>query len=440
MASAILEEDVRASTLADSPAASKALPEGPATVFWIVLAAFVVRVAFLFLAKTYRYDRSADLVTANEITNIAISIVKGRGFSRPFVDGYTLPTAWVAPAYPYFVALVFRLFGNMTRASITFVLMIQGLFSALTVVPILGIARRTVGRRAGLCAAWAWALFPWFAKWSVTWIWDMSLSALLLSLLLWYALRLPDMPSNRTWLGFGALCGLALLVNPALLTFIPVALAWCGFELHRRKQEWLKPAVISMLVCATVISPWLVRNRAVFGQWVFLRSNFGFEFALGNYHGSLGRGWGGRHPTGNPTELQKYEQMGEIGYVQAKQAQAVQFVMRMPREFLTLTALRILYFWDGSDLDYTAPIQWYWMPFSFEVISFLLLPALLVAHRRNVTGWQMFFGVLVLYPIPYYLTFSQVRYRHAIEPLILLLISLAVVEFSSRAASLLHTR
>ena len=33
----------------------------------------------------------------------------------------------------------------------------------------------------------------------------------------------------------------------------------------------------------------------------------------------------------------------------------------------------------------------------------------------------------MLYPLPYYLTFSQVRYRHAIEPVILLLIANAGV-------------
>jgi hypothetical protein len=60
---------------------------------------------------------------------------------------------------------------------------------------------------------------------------------------------------------------------------------------------------------------------------------------------------------------------------------------------------------------------------------------LLVAHRRNLHAWQMFFGVLLLYPLPYYLTYSQVRYRHAIEPIILLLIAYAGVETVDKVAS-----
>jgi hypothetical protein len=284
-------------------------------------------------------------------------------------------------------------------------------------------------------AAWTWCLFPWFSKWSVTWLWETSLSALLLSLLFWYALSLPEAPARKSWAGFGALWGFTLLVNPALITFLPVSLAWCGYEMHRRKTQWLKPALASLLACAIVISPWLIRNRAVFGQWVFLRSNFGVEFALGNYHASLGRGWGGTHPSGNWKEFTKYWQMGEIAYVKARQAQAFQFVKDSPREFLELTAKRVSYFWDGSAMNFLTPIPWYWAPSSFIFLSFLVLPALLVAHRRNLHAWQMFFGAILLYPVPYYLTFSQVRYRHAIEPLLLLLIAYAGIAVAGKCAS-----
>jgi hypothetical protein len=73
------------------------------------------------------------------------------------------------------------------------------------------------------------------------------------------------------------------------------------------------------------------------------------------------------------------------------------------------------------------------MPSSFGVLSFLLLPALLVAYREQLHGWSMFFGELLLYPLPYYLTFSVSRYRHAIEPLIVLLISYAGIKAACAA-------
>jgi hypothetical protein len=163
----------------------------------------------------------------------------------------------------------------------------------------------------------------------------------------------------------------------------------------------------------------------VFGEWVFLRSNFGFEFALGNYHSSIGRGWGGTHPSGNAKELSKYLRMGEIAYIQSRQETAIQYVRTAPREFWALTAKRVLYFWDGSAMHYFTTIPWYWVPSSFLLFSVSLLPALLVAHRNYLHAWQMFFGVLLLYPVPYYLTFSHVRYRHVIEPVMLLMLCYA---------------
>jgi 4-amino-4-deoxy-L-arabinose transferase-like glycosyltransferase len=170
----------------------------------------------------------------------------------------------------------------MTHASSMFIFTVQSLLSALTVIPILGIAALTVGRRAGLWAAWTWILFPWFSKWSVTWLWEISLSTLLFALLFWYALYFPEAPTRKNCIGFGALWGFALLVNPALGSLLAVLLAWCSYDLHLRKRAWLKPALASILVSVIVISPWLLRNRVVFGHWVFLRSNFGAEFALGN--------------------------------------------------------------------------------------------------------------------------------------------------------------
>lgn len=393
----------------------------------LVLLALAVRLTILFAANTYELGRNDDGRISGETTNIARAIVEGRGFSSALNGVNPGPTAWMAPAYPYFVALVFRFLGFFTKPAIIAILIIQSLFSALTVVPILGIAGYTVGRRAGWLAAWAWSVFPWFSKWSVTWVWEMSLSAFLLSLLFWYALSLRQDSRLKAWCGFGALFGFALLVNPALAAFLPVALAWCCHEMYLAQKDWLKPAVVSVLACAVVISPWLVRNRLVFGRWVFLRSNFGFELALGNYHDSNGRGWGGGHPSGNPKEFQKYVKMGEIAYNDARQREALEFIKEYPGEFMSLNAKRFVYFWDGSAMDYFSPSAWYWFPSSFAVLSFLVLPGLLVTHRRKLHGWPMFFGVLLLYPFPYYLTSNQVRFRHAIEPLMLLLIAFAAV-------------
>jgi len=404
---------------------------------WLVVLAFAVRIAFMLAAHTYLFDnyRFDEYSYLNETTNIARSIAEGRGFSSPFGAAYTGPTAWIAPVYPNLCALFFKLFGPFSSQAAIAILTLQSLFSALTCLPILGIAGRSVGRRAGVVAALLWAVFPWFSKWAVSWVWEISLSTLLFACLFWYALRLAESASHRLWIGFGALWGVALLVNPALLPLLPASLLWCGFQLQRQRDPCLRPALLALVTCLLVISPWLVRNRVVFGQSVFLRDNFGFEFWLGNARYATPRGWIGQHPAGNAAELKRYRTMGEPAYVRWKLDDALAWIRQAPLEFVNRTARRAVYFWDGSAMGYRPAVAPYWLPWSFAAFSFLMLPAMLVAHRR-LHAWPLFFAALLLYPLPYYLTYNQVRYRHVLEPLMLLLLCFAAVElFTARRAA-----
>lgn len=409
---------------------------------WLVVAAFVVRIGFMLVLGTYRFDRRDDQSDVNEDTYIARSLAEGHGFSSPFSQTNTGPTAWVTPVYPYFVAFVFKHFGVMSHRSYLVIETVQSLFSALTVLPLLGVGLLAGSRRSGLAAAVLWAFFPWFSRWALTWIWETSLSALLLACLVWYALWLEEHGSARTWTGFGALWGLTLLVNPALALLLPVTLVFALYGQWRRGRAWIRPAITVAAMCFLLLSPWLVRNRVVMGQWVFLRDNFGFEFALGNYHLSFGRGWGGRHPSVNPREFDRYRALGELGYIQANTTEAWRFVRQYPGEFGTLCAQRAMYFWDGSAMLYRGPVAWYWLPWSFALFSFLLLPALLVCRRLNIKSTGMLFAIVLIYPIPYYLTHAPVRYRHMIEPVMILLLAFAAVEgigwLRSRRGAVIH--
>ncbi len=404
--------------------------------FRLFALALVVRLAFVVISHGIPFtdSRVPDNVSLiNETTNIAASLARGQGYSSPFIfmllgDLNTGPTSWIAPIYPYLCAFFFKIFGVYSNPAFLLIILLQCVFSALTCFPILGIAEQTVGRRAGYLAASLWAIFPWFSQWAVTWIWEISLSALLATTLIWFALRLTRSSSTWSWVGFGAFCGFALLVNPALLTVLVVSVAWTACHRRTSGQFNLRVVTLALLAFAMVLSPWILRNRIAFGQWVFIRSNFGFEFALANFHGSQGRDWAGRHPTSNPHELALYQAMGEPAYVATKFRSAKRFVAQYPMEFACLTIRRVLYFWDGAVMRYAHPTAAFWLPWSYMPWGILLLAAAIFACKRRIPGLWLFLGVILLYPIPYYLTFVQVRYRHVLEPLMLLLISYGVIE------------
>jgi len=77
------------------------------------------------------------------------------------------------------------------------------------------------------------------------------------------------------------------------------AFLYAACENHKAGKRWMRSLVISCVLFGALVSPWLIRNEAVFGKPVFFRSNYWFEFYLGNYHFSNGVGFSGKHPNNN---------------------------------------------------------------------------------------------------------------------------------------------
>jgi 4-amino-4-deoxy-L-arabinose transferase-like glycosyltransferase len=406
---------------AEAPATPESPPESPnyRNLYIVLLVCgFVLRFGFVLWKKTYVYIPGNAVPFGPEVCSIASHIVRGQGFSSPFHQD-TGPTAWVAPVYPYLVALVFRLFGIYSVASAIVLLGFQCLLAAATGITIHALSRRTLGVQTGFWAAWIWTLSPIFFRWPVSWIWDFAASAFLLSAVFIVTLDVAEKNTRKLWLSLGALWALIALTNPALLSLMPFSFLHSAFANHRKLRPWFASAALAGVLFAALVLPWLVRNERVFGRPVFFRSNFWFEFHLGNYHFSNGLGFSGKHPIANPAEMKKYADMGEMGYIDYYKADSLRFVREYRSEFLELTLHRTLWFWDGSPLIYQAR-EW-WKPWEFWPLSFLGWLGLLFVLTRRPRGWLLFAAAPVVYPIPYYFVFPVSKYRYAIEPELLLL-------------------
>jgi 4-amino-4-deoxy-L-arabinose transferase-like glycosyltransferase len=306
------------------------------------------------------------------------------------------------------------------------------------------IAKRTVGRGAALWAGWAWAVVPVFFQWPTTWVWDMAISALLLALAFMFALRLGESPrpASSAWASVGAFWGIALLTNPGLLTFLPFSLAWPFLQLKAQPlRSRVRLVATALLALAVVVAPWMVRNSLLYHRLTFIRGNFGFELHMGNFHYSNGMGWGGYHPSVNPRELEKYKTLGEAAYIRENQSVAMKFTRENPAEFLQLTIKRFVDFWDGTAIDYN-PLDPHWFIHRFAQpwpryihcgLSLLAFWGLLLAVGSRIKAAWLF-ASLILYPTAYYLTYTAPRYRHAIEPEMLIL-SVYLVYEVARAVS-----
>lgn len=395
--------------------------------------AFGLRVLCILAMHTYKVRTTEDNFGFGwEMGRIAASIASGHGFANPFQTP-TGPTAWEPPLTPYLMAGVFKIFGIYSHASAFVLLTINSLWSALTCVPIFLVARRSFGETVAVASAWTWALFPYVIYWDIKWMWETSLSALLITTIFWLAVSMEDTDGVKPWLRFGLLWGVAALNSPSLLSFLPASGLYVWYRRWRAGRRSLGAVLLASLIFLALITPWLVRNQRVFGQPVFLRTNFGAELRMGNGPYADGTWQYYLHPVHDLAEFRRYEQMGELAYVRARRDEAVAWIKANPGRFSIISFRKFIYYWYGVPRD----LRPAWLePLKnslFATSSLLTLFGVLLALRQRRPHAWLFFWLLLLYPLVYYVVFPHARYRHPVEPAITILSVFVITQAETRA-------
>ncbi len=385
-----------------------------------MLIAFLLRLTAIVVSRTYVFrDEQANFGFGWEMGRIAKSIATGHGYSSPFVAETNFPTAWEPPLYPYLMAGIFKVFGVYTHASAFILLAINSLFSALICVPLFFLGLRLFTLRVAKWAAWTWALFPYAMYWPVKWFWETSITAFVLTCLVLLTLKLTESRTVLPWLGWGALWGVAGLLNPSVLALLPFAGGWLAYRQFRTGKPWVARSIAAAAIFVIVLMPWLVRNYRVFGEPVFIRSNFGAEFRMGNGPGAAGLWMFWLHPKDNPIEFKKYNTIGEIAYVRSRKDEAFAFIRQHPATFAGICLRRFVYYW--TDPPWSGRI----IPpknIIFMASSILAFLGLGLVIRNRVPGGFLLAATLLAYPLIYYFVYPHPRYRAPIEPVISLLI------------------
>lgn len=204
----------------------------------------------------------------------AASIARGEGYA---VNG--TPTAYWPVGYPGALAAVFWLTGASVVAGKTLNLALSLAVVALT----FGLGRRLFPERAvAPVAAGLIAVHPAFVAYSGV----LASEPLYTTLTLGGLVLLADTERPRSgWAGL--LFGVATLVRPQALLLPFLALA------VRRPGLAARPLGLACAVAAgmmaLVLAPWLARNQAVFGQFVFVSTNGGDNLLIGHHPGATGR-------------------------------------------------------------------------------------------------------------------------------------------------------
>jgi Dolichyl-phosphate-mannose-protein mannosyltransferase len=406
----------------------------------IVTVAFVIRLAFYLpmVHQTYR-EVVVDFPYGAETGAVAAAIAQGRGFSSPLRLVQTGPTAWFAPIFPYLLGGIFTLFGVYSYASNLVIHFFDFAFAAFTCWPIAAIGTRAFAKRTGIAAAWTWVFLPTAIFYPVVWVWDTSLAALWLAMLVAATLQLRGSDRMSWWIGYGALWSAGAMINPSLIAVLPPLALWAIWPLRSRTAPALKLASAAALIFAVGIVPWTVRNYVVFHKFIPLRSNFGLELWLGN-NPDVPDSWSWwLHPNDYLSEARKYAAMTEIPYMEEKGREAWAFIRSHPVDTAQFALHRFSNHWLGvwdSPIDLWAPAPWYLKLTLIFSCAFALLAwlGLLLAYRIRSAVAHPLATVMMIFPLAFYLTHTSLRYRFPMDPVMLVLAVFAVEYAVSPAA------
>ncbi len=408
----------------------------PRSVLWMVLLSFIIQIAAIGILRQYRTRPGDDNFGFGfEMGRVGRSIALGHGFSSPY-DGYTGPSAWEPPLYPYLIGGIFKIFGIYTYASAWVLLSFNSLLASLTTVPVFLIARRTFGHRVAMWSARAWALNPYVWYWSIHWIWDTTLTPLILACAFLLALQLSaaERKSWRGWMLFGVIFGLGALANPTMLAFLPFCGLWIWRQRFRRGIPSFPGVVLASLAFFAVLSPWIVRNYLAFGRFVFIRDDFGLQLRLGNNRLADGMLIATLQPNLNKLELENFQRMGEIAYEHYCRQRAFDWIRANPRRFAVISLKRFFYYWNGVPRPSDSNAAWDFRSSFFLASSILAVWGLGRALRQHKPAAWLFAGLVLTYPTVYYFVFPHARYRHPIEPELFILAVFLVSEVRLRTA------
>ena len=359
-----------------------------------------------------------------EMGFLANSLLHGHGFSSPF-GVPTGPTAMIAPGYPILIAAVFFVFGTYTFASEIAIIALQILVSLVTIWLMMRLCRQLLDDRTAILAGAFWAVsLP--LLWIPTIFWETSLSACALPAMLLLALYCHRQPTINAWLLLGVSSAIVALVNPALLPTLLAILAWSAWQTRRISRT--RP-LVGLLALLLIFSVWPIRNACRFHAFIPLRSTAGIELWMGNRPGATGFLDESIFPMYNKSELASYVTMGEVAYTRDKTAQAWDYIRAHPAIFLRLTLRRCFRFWSGTG-SAGAPLIYELHALLTSLLGFAGLAFL---YRNRMRAFAVLMALpLLLFPLPYYITHAEFRYRLNIDPLLTLLAAYAVTQLATR--------
>ena len=347
-----------------------------------------------------------------------------------------------APLYPYFLGVLYAIFGR----DLLIVRLVQAAIGAASCA-LLGMAgTRLFSPRVGLIAGiglalWAPAIFfDGLLQKSVLDLFFVCVSLYLISTII--GNREPGAGTRGAWIALGAAMGALALTRENTLVFIGVILIWAWFRYPRQ--------AVALFVggLAIVLTPVVIRNYAIDGGFYLTTSQFGSNLYIGNNPGADGTYASIRFGRGAPeferldakevAEASAGRQLSPAEVSGYWTGRALGYITSQPLDWLQLTGRKILLLLNRTEMldtesqesyaEWSAPIAVLsWVAHFGLLVPLAALGLIVTVNDRRL--WILH-ALAITYALSVVMFFVFARYRY---PLVPFLILFAAAPFDSQS-------
>jgi 4-amino-4-deoxy-L-arabinose transferase-like glycosyltransferase len=377
----------------------------------IVAIAFAARLGVSFyLGETLNFQDS------REYHALASHLAESRTYQT---EGK--PTAYWPPGYPFFLAVVYSLFGP----SVTAARIVQSAIGSLSCFLVYLIAVRISGRRPALLAAAVCALYPLLVYSSAALL-PSPIKTCLIACVVLFSLGVRQSGSGSRAVLAGVFAAGAVLVAPSILPTVLIIALWIAWhDASRRGLGRLVPMLFILLPIALCVGAWSLRNYRALGKPVAVSTNGGFNFWLGNHPDVTAE-------TGNRMTPRMQRELGTVYARHKNEAERDSVLYEMgrryisedPKRFLRLWAAKSVNLWRLSPRPMTEVEPAGGKERLLSLLSYgLLLPfaaAWLIGSVRSKAEARLILLMFIAFTATHAVFITKVRFRIPIDPYVII--------------------
>jgi len=341
-----------------------------------------------------------------------------------------------APFYPYFLAIIYKVFGH----SYFIPRLIQHLIGSFSCILIYFLAKKIYNKTVAIISSLVAATYGMLFYFEDELLLDFFL-VFFDTLLILLLLKAKDSPKWSLWFISGIVLGFSAITRPNILFCIPFICLWIFFTFLKefKIKKILSFCIIFLLGAGVIIFPVTLRNYLVGKDFVLIASQGGINFYIGNNENSDGMSAIFYKPDWQYRDFEflAQTQMGEtmkpseISNFYYKKG--IDFFLKNPAPALKLTSKKLYLFWNRFEISNNQDIYFFRryssliriLPLGFWFIAPLALTgiALSLTERKKIFLPLVF---ILSYMVTVVMFFVTARFRLPVIPFLIIFASFSL--------------